>query len=263
LKAFFDICVWLSDMFRAKAFDFRLLLSKLLRNIAVGRFAFRVRVFLFKIENLLRHFNQRFIEYPWVLQQLGPGRGRILLDVGCSGTLLDHELLARGFRVVGLDIQDYTLRNSREAFVQANVLHTGLPSETFDVILLVSTIEHIGLDTYGQDLLDDDADFVAMQELQRLLKPDGVLILTTPYEGKGPFRIHRWGNREEFLERRYDYERLEKLLEGFAIVDSAFFLCMLKHRCKFIPIEKPILDELSAETCEGSLACLILRKKAD
>lgn len=252
----------MSDLFRAKVFDSRSLFCKLLRNIGVGRFAFRVRVLLFKIENLLGHFNQRFIEYPWVLRQLGSGQGKMLLDVGCSGTLLDHELLARGFRVVGLDIQDHTLRNSREAFVQANVLNTGLPPETFDVILLVSTIEHVGLHTYSQDLLADDADFSAMQELRRLLKPDGVLLLTTPYEGKGPIRIHRWGKRGEFLERRYDCEMLAKLLAGFEIVDPTFFLCKLKHRCKFVPIEKPILDKLSSETCEGSLACLILRKKA-
>jgi len=246
---------------RAKAFDSNSLLCKVLKNIGVGKFVFRIRVLQFRIENLLGHFNQRFIEYPWVLQQLGSGKNRILLDVGCSGSLLDHELIARGFHVVGLDIQDHPMRNSREVFIQANVINTNLPSETFDVILLVSTIEHVGLDTYGQVILADDADFWAMQELRRLLKKDGVLLLTTPYEGGGPLKIHRWRrNGCEFLERRYDHERLTKLLAGFLTVKSAFFLCLLKNKCKFVPIEKRILDKLSAKACEGSLACLILRK---
>ena len=260
---FFDIYHQLSDIFRARAFTSQSLFSKLLRNIGIGRFVFRVRVLLFKVENMLVHFNQRCIEYPWVLHQLSSGQERVLIDVGCSGTLLDHELLARGFNVVGLDIDDHILRNSREKFVQANVLDTGLPSESFHVILLLSTIEHVGLNTYSQDILSEDGDLLAMKELRRLLKPDGILLLTTPYEGKGPAWIHRWGKRDEFFERRYDYTRLEKLLTGYQIVDSTFYLCMLKHRRKFVAIKKAILDKLPAEQCEGSLACLILRKKAN
>jgi len=203
------------------------------------------------------------MEYPWILQQLSCGKGRLLLDVGCSGSLLDHELLARGFRVVGLDIQDHTFRNNREIFVQANILEHGLPLEKFDVIIVVSTLEHIGLNTYSQNILSDDADFLAMQELRKLLKPDGILLLTTPYEGKGPMRIYQWGERDESLERRYDRDRLAKLLVGFKIVDSTFFLCMLKHRSRFVPVRKDLLDKLSAKTCEGSLACLVLKKEND
>jgi len=249
------------EILRAKAFDSRSLSCRLLRNIGVGRFVFWVRVLLFKIETLLGRFNQRCAEYPWVLQKLGPGQGRLLLDVGCTGSLLDHELLARGFRVVGLDIADHTMRNSREAFVQTNVLNTGLPSETFDVIVVVSTIEHIGLESYSQDLLSENGDLLAIEELRRLLKRDGVLLLTIPYEGRGSFRIFRFGNRGEFLERRYDCDRLAKLLKGFTVVESSFFLCILKPPCRFIPIRKTTLDNLSSKISEGSLACLVLRKE--
>lgn len=98
--------MYVARAIRAKTHDSRSLFCKLFRNIGVGRFVFRISVLLFKIENLLGHYNQRFIEYPWVLHQLESAQGRILLDVGCSGSLLDHELLARGFRVVGLGIQD-------------------------------------------------------------------------------------------------------------------------------------------------------------
>jgi len=226
----------------------------------VGRFVFRVRILLLKIEILLGGYNQRCVEYPWILQKLGLGQGKTLLDVGCTGSLLDHELLARGFRVIGLDIADHTMRNCREAFVKANVLNTGLPSETFDVIVVVSTIEHVGLEAYSQDFLSENGDLLAMQELRRLLKRNGILLLTIPYEGKGSFRIFRFGNRGEFLERRYDCDRLAKLLTNFAIVESTFFLCRLKPRCRFIPVRKRTLDNLSSKISEGSLACLILRK---
>lgn len=252
----------ITNTIRNRALDLRSWLSRLLRNIGIGRFAFRVRMFFFKLDNLLGRYNQRVIEYPWVLRKLGSGKGRRLLDVGCAGSLLDHELIARGFNVVGLDIQDHVMRNFRETFVKANVLNIDFPYETFDVILLVSTIEHVGLDTYSQNLLAEKGDLQAMQKLQKLLKPKGILVLTTPYEGKGPLRIHKFGARGEFLEHRYDCERLAKLLVGYEIVDSTFFLCLLRNQCKFVPIEKAILDKLPSNVCEGSLACLILKKKA-
>jgi hypothetical protein len=84
--------------------------------------------------------------------------------------------------------------------------------------------------------------------------------VTFPYEGGGPFRILRFGERKEFAERHYDHNRLSKLLNGFFVVDSAFFICLLKDSCRFVPISKSVLDELSNKTSEGSLGCLILQK---
>ena len=248
------------ELLKAKGLDSHSFLGRLIKNIGVGRFIFQVRVVLFKIDNLLGKYNQRFIEYPWVLDKIGSAKGRLVLDVGCSGSLLDHELLARGFRVVGLDINDHAMRNSRQAFVQANVISTGLPSEIFDVILSVSVIEHVGLNAYSQDLLSENGDLLAIQELKRLLKPQGILVMTFPYEGGGPLRILRFGERKEFAERHYDHNRLSRLVNGFSVLDSEFFICLLKYRCKFLPISKSALDELSTKTSEGSLGCLILQK---
>lgn len=253
--------VTLREFATAKALDSHSLFCRLIQNIGFGRWVFHIRVALHKIDNLLGRYTTRFIEYTWVLQKLGPGKGRVVLDVGCSG-LLDHELLARGFRVAGLDINDHTMRNSRETFVQANAISTGLPSETFDIILSVSTIEHIGLNAYSQDLLLENGDLLAAQEIRRLLKPGGIFLLTFPYEGGGSFRIVHWGRRGEFAERRYDRHRLAKLSDGFVVFDSAFFLCFMKYGCKFIPISKSILDELSTKSTDGSLGCLILQKRA-
>lgn len=245
---------------RGKALNRHSLLSKLLSNIGVGRLAFWLRLLHVKFEMLLlSRFSQRSLEYPWVLQQLRTGQERMLLDVGCTRNLLDHELLARGFHVVGLDVEDHTLRNYREKFIQTNILNNGLPSETFDVILMVSTIEHVGLDTYSQKLVIQDGDIKTMKELKRLLKKNGILLLTTPYEGKGSTQIYSWA--KGFLERRYDSKRLAKLLRGFTVVESTFFLCRLKPRCTFVPVKKTVLDKLPSEACEGSLACLMLQKK--
>ncbi|MEM0241400.1 MAG: class I SAM-dependent methyltransferase [Candidatus Nezhaarchaeales archaeon] len=107
----------------------------------------------------------------------------LVLDVGCAESLLSHKLIARGFRVVGIDIRDYPFRNKRMYFVKRNVMDTGLPDNIFDAIVMVSTIEHIGLSVYGQLTLNNEGDIKCMRELHRIMKPGGLLILTTPYTG--------------------------------------------------------------------------------
>ena len=76
----------LSDLVRAKALDSHSIFCRLIKNIGVGRFIFRIRVASFKLDILRGNFNQRSIEYPWVLHKLGSGKGRLLLDVGCAGS---------------------------------------------------------------------------------------------------------------------------------------------------------------------------------
>ena len=74
--------------------------------------------------------------------------GSLVLDVGCSESLLSHELVARGSRVVGLDIRDYPFRNKYIRFLRRNVMYTCLPANLFDAII-ISTIEHVG---FGGDI---------------------------------------------------------------------------------------------------------------
>jgi len=86
---------------------------------------------------------------------------------------------------------------------------------------MVSTIEHIGLNVYGQLTLDDEGDIKAMRELHRIMKPGGLLIITTPYTGQ-TLRI------SEF-ERNYSRQRLIKLIKGFKVAsrprDSSLNVC--------------------------------------
>jgi SAM-dependent methyltransferase len=127
--------------------------------------------------------------------------------VGCAESLFSQELIARGFRVVGIDIRDYPFKDKRMMFLRRNVLDTLLPDNTFDAILVVSTIERIGLEQYGQTVKDAEGDLRAMKELVRILKHEGVLILTTPYIGGEPLRVTSF-------ERIYDRQRLSELTRG-------------------------------------------------
>jgi len=228
------------------------ILSFIFLSSLVGRVVFKLSMQV-KILSLRRGlWSQRAIEYPWVLEQVKRLKhNALVLDVGCAESLLSHELVAKGFRVVGLDIRDYPFKNKRVYFVKRNVLNTGLPDEVFDAILVVSTIEHIGLSVYGQLTLDDEGDVKAMKELHRILKPKGIII-TTPYIGNNPFRV-------TLTERHYNSMRLQRLVEGFKILEESYFYPRRSDKkLSWIKMNRKEIDgQIFIET---GLACLVLMK---
>lgn len=64
-------------------------------------------------------------------------------------------------------------------FYHQDILGNNLPRSFFDAVLLVSTIEHIGLLCYGQKPVVY-GDMLAVSEVWFLLKPGGRLVLTVP-----------------------------------------------------------------------------------
>jgi cyclopropane fatty-acyl-phospholipid synthase-like methyltransferase len=80
-------------------------------------------------------------------------------------------------------------------------------NETFDAIVCLSTIEHVGLGAYGEEARDERADFAAMKRMRDLVKPGGLLVLTTRFGTAG----------EDEFQRTYDRLALEQLLEGWQV----------------------------------------------
>jgi len=88
------------------------IVSTLLSSLPFGRLAFRFSIAL-KVLSLSRGcWSQRAVEYPWVLKELKLLKpGATVLDVGCAESLLSHELIARRYMVVGIDIREYPFKN--------------------------------------------------------------------------------------------------------------------------------------------------------
>jgi SAM-dependent methyltransferase len=244
----------LETLFRDLAFR-QALVSKLL-GMLFGRVAFRFSVIFKRISLSWGLLNQRSVEYSWLLNHLQDyvRHGAVVLDVGCAESLLSHELVARGHRVVGIDIRDYPWKNPKMSFYRRNVIDTGFPSSFFDAAVLVSTIEHIGLNSYGQLSLDDEGDIKAMHELHRILKDGGVIFLTTPYVGNNPSQVNPF-------ERNYNEKRLNRLTQGFKIVKEDYYLPIRTEGKKWVWLKVTKDDNrFQIESIVG-LACLVLAKE--
>jgi SAM-dependent methyltransferase len=87
-----------------------------------------------------------------------------------------------------------------------------LKPRSFDVIVSISAIEHIGCDFYGQ-IPSEDADMTAMRQIRELLRDDGRLLISVPY-GRGA--THAWF-------RVYDAYRLRRLLQGFRPLSIRYY----------------------------------------
>jgi len=230
----------------------KFLLVKLIAQYPTGRILFRIGILLKNIFLLMSKWSQRAVEYPWLIRNLSIiDKGSLVLDVGCAESLLSHELIAKKLKVVGIDIRNYPFKDKRMVFLRRNIQDTKLQDNLFDAIIIVSTIEHIGLEAYGQSIKDTDGDIKALEELKRILKPQGIIIITTPYVRDNPLKIDRF--------ERYYRQRLKELINGMKVVkEDYFYPYKAKKRLLWIKLQREEVDKLSFHKGPG-LACIILK----
>lgn len=116
------------------------------------------------------------------MRAMVPAGALRILDVGC-GTGLNAALLTeRGHTVVGVDLSPVAIEQFRDRGFEGLVCDIeGAPlpfdSETFDVIYASEVIEHCA-DSIG-----------FLRELRRLVKPGGLLLLSTPNSAFWAYRV--------------------------------------------------------------------------
>ncbi len=162
--------------------------------------------------------NSRLIEYPFVVQKLNGLTPGLALDVGCAdaGNVVAPILASLGWQVYGVDIREFRLAHEGFQFVRTDVAKgTPFPDGFFDCAYAVSSIEHFGLaGRYGIREEDPQADFKAVSEIWRVLKPGSPFLLTIPYGTGGIVRP---------AERVYDRSRLARLHDGWETADQAYW----------------------------------------
>ncbi len=162
-------------------------------------------------------------------------KGRVL-DIACGvgygiSILLDKIYGADVTQIIGVDKDKNAICYAREHYNHSqaeyftmDVLSLNLDKQlgTFDTVISFETIEH----------LEDDVRFI--NNLTKLLKPSGTLIISTPFgRGRGipcsnPFHVHQY-KQEEFLELLDDfkyvdmYHQIDETIE-FPLEDKKYYL---------------------------------------
>jgi 2-polyprenyl-3-methyl-5-hydroxy-6-metoxy-1,4-benzoquinol methylase len=153
--------------------------------------------------------NERIAEVPYAFRALAslPAGARIL-DVGAAESTLAFSLASLGYRTTALDLRAYPLSHPQLEVVVGRIEEWDSEPGSFEAIVCLSTIEHVGLGAYGGEA-GASADAAAMKRMRELLVPGGLLVLTAP--------VGRAETRER--ERIYDRAGLDALLEGWDVED--------------------------------------------
>ena len=164
---------------------------------------------------------ERIIEYPFIHENapFNSNRKGKVLDVGSGRSLLPFELASKGYQVWSIDFRSKYHRYIRDynnfTFVEGDIRKTSFPDAFFDIVIGVSSIEHVGLVGENVSLEGDKA---AVQEIFRIMKPGGKLLITVPFgKESGVFTVGRFNSF-----RVYDYAHLKELSGKFEIESEQF-----------------------------------------
>lgn len=188
--------------------------------------------------------NARIVEHPMILKNIDIEGGRIL-DIGCCESKLPIELASIGYEVYGLDQREYSLKHPNFKFVQGDATSLPFSDAFFDIVVSVSTIEHIGHGVYG-DPLYEKGDRRALLEMWRVTKPGGSVLLTMPYGGKPLPEDSFWYNKIHW----YNPEAIKRLTEGLNVEKEAFY--SKKEGC-WVPCSSYEAANLDPDSCVAFL----------
>lgn len=171
-------------------------------------------------------FDSHYIYHPaWaarILKQISPSR-----HVDISSTL-NFSVIVSAF--IPVDFYDYRpaeviLENLSSR--HADLLSLPFEDESINSLSCMHTVEHIGLGRYG-DKMDAGGDIKAINELKRVLAPNGNLLFVVPIgKPKIMFNAHRIYSFQQII----DYFSGFKLVE-FSLIPDDFSKGIIKNATK-------------------------------
>jgi SAM-dependent methyltransferase len=159
---------------------------------------------------VLAAVSERIVEHIFVHTRLPKPPARIL-DLGCAESTTAVEMASFGYQVDGIDLRSMSVYHPQFTMTQADVCKLPFDDETFDAVVSLSTVEHVGLDWYTP-VAQDASDHRAAAEAHRVLIKGGRFILTVPFGQRATTQVHRV----------YDPSALEALLQPFHIEEILY-----------------------------------------
>lgn len=158
--------------------------------------------------------DERVVEYPWILSRI-PSPSNRILDAGSALNfehLLGHASLAqKDVSVFTLEPEPNCFWNKRISYVYGDLRAMPWRDNWFDVVLCISTLEHVGMDNgiYSAEQLyreNKSADYlVAVRELKRVVKEGGRVFISVPF---GRYTNFGWY-------QQFDAERIRGVIDAF------------------------------------------------
>jgi SAM-dependent methyltransferase len=176
---------------------------------------------MYKLESFYWWFVARRDLLEWLVKEIVKEFDHpTLLDVGC-GTGINFSVLSMYGETFSSDASEEALRFSRSrgitGLVRSDLESLPLTASTFDVVTALDVLEHV------------DNDLSALDELLRVIKENGVLVITVPAYG------FLWSEHDEALHhrRRYAASELRNKLTnaGFEVERITYYITFL-----FFPI---------------------------
>jgi SAM-dependent methyltransferase len=152
--------------------------------------------------------SERILEHMFVHTRLPKPPARVL-DMGCAESVSAMEMASFGYDVTGVDLRDLPLEHPSFRMVRADIAQLPFAAGDFDVVVSLSTIEHVGLEWYGAE--QKGSDFHVAAEVHRVLKPGGLFVLTVPYGRAAVTPLHRVYDRARLDELLHHFERVETI----------------------------------------------------
>jgi hypothetical protein len=148
-----------------------------------------------------------------------------------------------GYDVTAIDPRPYPLEHPNLRIAVGSI-EDWETEATFDAVVCLSTIEHIGLGAYGEAPKNGRADLAAMERIFTLTRPGGLLVLTTRY-GASP--------EQDWLQRTYNDQGLDQLLAGWQVED-------LQYLRRDAATVWRLVDRSEAVNSEGSVVMVLARR---
>ena len=152
-------------------------------------------------------FSEQTLEYPLLYQAIEPGV-KTILDFGSVENILPMVLCSLGYQVTGLDFLPYPFQHPNFRFIQHDIMTWGPKEDAFDMVISISTMEHVGLGYSGDPLQQDGGDKIAAGKLWKSLRKGGKLYVTLPAGKPHEQRGYRTYNEARIRQLFPNIERL-------------------------------------------------------
>lgn len=143
-------------------------------------------------ETIDRYAIEHLHRYAFAMQYI---QGKDIIDIASGEGYGAHFMSNSAKSVVGVDISAEAVafasekyKKSNLTYMQGSAIEIPLPDNSIDVVVSFETIEH-------HDKHDE-----MMQEIKRILKPDGFLIMSTPQKAPDGIIRHPYHVKELFFE---------------------------------------------------------------